>query len=112
MGTVLANSSVEQKMEFIEEETKNYFNNWNTEQYEGWTCNEKSEVCQEYIRDDLGFPCILVYGHSQEFTAHKWVLVYLEDSWYEFETTCFSFQDNERFRSDMFAQVFYREDVE
>jgi len=99
------NNIYEQKLS-IENDTRTYFNSWESPEYDGWVCSEKSEACMVYIRDTLGYPTVLVYGHSQDFKAHKWVLVFINGAWYELESTNFTFQNNHDMYSDMFAQLF------
>ena len=100
-------SSLEHEKKHIEEATQEHFNNWNHEQYTNWTCSDMSSACKSYIRDTLGYPTVLVYGSAKDFTAHKWILVYINNAWYEFESTLLTFQEtSNQFGSRMFTQLF------
>jgi len=61
---------------------------------------------EKIIYNDTFQFSIAFFSVLDNWINHKWVLVYIQGSWYEFESTCFNFQKSSDKYSNMFTQIF------
>lgn len=79
----------------LEQEVKDYFNNWEDNPYVSGkhNCKAMSFEVEEYWETVKGYDCYIVYGSNlNPLTAHMWTIIKIDGNLYEFESTCLSFQ--------------------
>lgn len=82
----------------VETDTRDYFNNWKDDPYVRGShdCSDMTVEVEEYMETHHGYDTYFVYGNRYNETGsriyHMWILVNINDVFYEFESTVLCFK--------------------
>jgi len=79
----------------IELKIRDHLNNWEDNPYVRGKhdCSDMSLEVETFFETKTGYDCYLVYGYNKKTNVgHMWNIVLINNHWYEFESTCLSFQ--------------------
>jgi len=100
--TLIAVSQINPVLESEENMIKEYFHNWEDNPYVAGVhdCSDMSKEVEKYWEVERGYNCHIIYGHHKN-KYHVWNIVNISGTWYEFESTCLSFQKtSEKYKID------------
>lgn len=70
--------------QYLETELQDHFNNWQGDEYKDWVCRNKAGACYDYLTEE-GYEVIELFGFRNDTAKHVWLLIKLNNAWYEFE---------------------------
>ena len=86
------NINIPNDKDFIVTTLQNQFN-WSLPQYDGWSCVNQSSVVYDYLISN-NYNCRIVRGYnSTRLKGHSWIMIQIDDAWYDYECTSLRFKD-------------------